>query len=78
MFEYDKPEALRKIALAAQDSAREKIQKLIEEENHQYAHNIVSIVLRNLASSYGHRYADELVDELNLYEMYGIASICTE
>jgi len=77
MFEYDKPEALSKIALAAQEAARVKIQELIGNE-HQYTHNIISIVLRNLASSYGYRYSDEIVNELNLYEIYGIASLCTE
>jgi len=77
MIEFDKPEALRTIAFASQDAAREKIQNLLEEP-HQHTHNIISIVLRNLASSYGYRYSDEIVDELNLYEIYGITSLCTE
>lgn len=55
----------------AVEKARERIENAME-QNGQYTHNIISFTLRDLATKFGYKYADELVNELNLDDLYEI------
>lgn len=51
--------------------ARSHIERAIE-QNGPYSHNMISITLAFLADKCGKKYANELVDEFDLKELYGI------
>jgi len=53
------------------DSARRKIQKQIETMG-GYSHNIVGLVLMNVADEFGKDEANKLIDEMNITAIFGI------
>ncbi len=54
--------------------ARKKIEKAID-QNGPYSHNMIGATLRSLADKTGYKYANELVREFDLDELYGISEI---
>lgn len=53
------------------DAARVSIAKAML-QNGEYTHNIISCVLRSVAATYSDRVANELIEQFNLTQFYGI------
>ena len=62
---------LRDSACRAKEDAKHEIQKEIDFDGN-FTHNIISCILRKLADEYGTKYANEIVDELDLEFLYAI------
>lgn len=56
------------------EEARKSIIKSMEKDG-EFTHNIISIVLRDVANKLGYRYANDIVREFDLDDLYGIAEI---
>jgi len=54
--------------------ARTRIQNAIDQDG-QFTHNMISISLREVSNKFGYRYANELVREFDLAELYEINEI---
>jgi hypothetical protein len=53
---------------------RDRINNAIDQDG-PYTHNMISLALRKLAENTGTKYANELVKELDLDDLYGISEI---
>ena len=59
------------------DEAYADITKHIEDPGH-YSHNIVTWTLRQLAAEHGVYVANKMVDDLDLYDAFGIGQVSHE
>lgn len=53
------------------DEIRDQIEEAIEEDG-QYTHNIISCNLRIAEENYGRKFANSLIDDLDLKALFGI------